>query len=329
MKMNSVPAPAYPQDQGYGKLTKEPVNLYTIELSLHELRNAMPYFDVKYATPEHWKSFADHVLDIYPQAKYLLLEFISKNGHSSTLQGLTVQVNKYLNSRDGYELGYTRDYYGKLDRLEYFVTPAQKSNFQAFITKLKSEVISNNIRHNTLGQLREEIISIAMQSENVVEFLDKLIVLCRGRVKFHNMLTWTPGKIYGHVESFNIIGTFDFKGKDIEEIDPKHHHEFRGRTLHLLGLIDMCPYFRPEVEIDQHHQLFLNQLLTGKITLPGPRRHIKVTELWNIYKGWCTNMGISNILPETTFAWQSSLDVIFSGKYFNTKKPHSISWSIS
>lgn len=305
---------SYPQTQGYGRTDKSlKESCIQYQVSLHELRNAMPYLDIKYATPESWRALVDQVLGLYSQSGELLLEFIAKNAVVSALTGkvnLFTQVQDYLNSKKDFcDLNNMKSFYGNLDSLSYFVSLCQKSNFQEYVNKTKSIPISNDVKNNMLGQLREEVISIS--ASTLSELVDKVIVLFRGKVLVHNMHLWTPTKIYTYKEARQILGTYSILGKNYD----------------ILEILDVCPYFSTTVNTKPHIELFMNQVLSGKVKLLGSRRDIPIGILHERYKTWCKSMDINSPLSEVQFCWQVPSSLCWDGLKFQTSGHNNIAWT--
>lgn len=307
-----VTIPSYPQSEGYCKPDKYRF-CTRLHVSLHELRNAMPYFDSKYATPEHWRSFVEQVVAVYPQANELILDFVFKNAPPSALSGkvnILTHVREYLRSRgDPSSLMNMKNFYGNLASLTYFVKESQKSNYQKFLNKLKDVPISNNPEFNMLGQLREEFLSIKVSS--LSELVDRIIVLFRGKVQVHNQHLWTPVKIYTYTDARRILGTYLLEGENFD----------------ILEILDICPYFSVIVKSKPHLEMFEKQLFAGSIILPGVRRDISTSDLWKCYQEWCTKMDINSTLSEIAFCWQSTIPVIDNGLKFSVSKLAYLSWT--
>lgn len=226
------------------------------------------YFNPKYANIPEYVEFCQHVLNVCPQGKQVLVEFMRINSPPASTNTLVrIVQNIQVHDTGVYTLG-------EYD-LKYFV-PTQHFDDYANVFKKYSNMSSVELDVNkNLGILREKILAATTLKE-AIDILDtEAPSICR----YTDKVVKSGTKVYSRLLAREILGKINLEGIEYD----------------ILNILTSIPELKIEIVIPARVNSFFSLVKSGSISALPRGTCIPIEDLFLVYKNWITDVGINPI----------------------------------
>ena len=237
------------------------------------LSKVLKYVNPKYANIPEYIEFCQHVLNVCPQGKDVLVDFVRTNSLKSSVKTVTrIVQNMPVNDYGVYPL----DQYD----LKYYVPTENFQEYEAVFQKYSTLGQTKLDPSKNLGMLREKVL-LATTLKHAVEILDiEAPSICR----YTQNVVKSATKNYPRRIAKEILGKVHLEGLDYEIVD----------------ILMALPELKIEISIPARVNAFLCLLKNGAVRGLPRNTCVPIEDVFLAYKTWIDDVGISANIDDDT-----------------------------